>query len=42
MLFKALEIGFTIWIYSAFISLSLFTISMTVMSIIGFYKEEVE
>ena len=42
MLFKALEIGFTIWIYTAFVCLSLFTISMTVMSIIGFYKEEAE
>lgn len=42
MLFKALEIGFTIWIYTAFVCISLFTISMTVMSIISFYKEEVE
>ena len=42
MLFKALEIGFTIWIYTAFVSFSLFTISMTIMAIIGFYKEEVK
>ena len=42
MLFKALEIGFTIWIYTAFVSLSLFTLSMTVMSIICQYIQEVE
>ena len=42
MLFKALEIGFTIWVYTAFVSLSLFTLSMTVMCIIFQYKEEIE
>jgi hypothetical protein len=41
MIFKALEIGFAIWIYSAFISLVLVTLSIAVMLIIFEWKEQI-
>lgn len=41
MISKAIEIGFVIWIYSAFISLSLVTLSSGVMLVISVWKEEI-
>ena len=41
MIFNAIKMGFIIWIYSAFISLSLVTLSMAVMLVIFEWKEEI-
>ena len=40
MIINAIKTGLIIWIYSAFISLSLVTISMGIMLIIFEWKEE--
>ena len=42
MIIDAIKIGFIIWIYSAFISLSLVTISMGIILIIFEWKEDLD
>lgn len=42
MIYNAIKMGFIIWVYSAFISLSLVTLSMAVMLVIFEWNEEIK
>ena len=42
MIVNAIKMGLVIWIYSAFISLSLVTLAMGVMLVIFEWKEEID